>query len=86
MTAAERAWYCGMGSCGVMSTRGSAMRPLWLASISELRGMAVAASFICALSRRIRQVYESTGTYLRASACICSLSCQSLQEPLAGAR
>ncbi len=44
----RRTRYCGMGSCGVISTSGSAIRPLWLASISELRGMAVAASLICA--------------------------------------
>ena len=38
--------YCGMGVCGVMSIRGSAIRPDWLARILELRGMAVAWSLI----------------------------------------
>ena len=34
----------GMGLCGVMSMRGVAMRPLWFASISEVRGITVETS------------------------------------------
>lgn len=36
---------CVAPTCGVMSTSGSAMRPLWLASMTLLRGMTVLTSF-----------------------------------------
>jgi hypothetical protein len=40
--------YVGSGSCGVMSMSGSAINPLWLASITLLRGITVAMSLTCA--------------------------------------
>ena len=42
--------YFGMGSWGVMSIRGSAMRPLWLASIRQLRGITVVGSLMSAVT------------------------------------
>lgn len=37
--------YVGSGSCGVMSMSGSAINPLWFASMTLLRGMTVDVSF-----------------------------------------
>ena len=54
--------YCGMGGCGVMSIRGSAISPLWLASIRELRGMTVVASRISTSTSTCGSRYQAEKT------------------------
>jgi len=61
--------YDGRGSCGVMSTRGSAMRPLWFASMTLLRGMTVAMSLTWT-GRFAARLYSVQAALFLGIACI----------------